>query len=528
MSRKLREAIVSRNRRSCPDRDPDRKPCPDKDCDRNGNVSRIKANVDFAVPNKCGDIYLLGGSNISTVGRDHTVFINSINTQLYDYVVAQDGTSTYYTLKEAVAQVIADGVTQANILVKSGEYELPNLENTVAINFIASSMGGNPSVTLHGYTRSHGNKSWYGFRFRGIATGGPDGQNTYLVSDDQSSTLYSEYFNNCIFTENFRIEVTGELIIFDNCLFDYNNINRDRLIIVNAGRGYIQAFNCSFVIERFGQAPPSVTTFMSMGANTQNTMTLAKDCNMTLEVQGPTPYYVFNVEGSQNIHIDNFVIAVRNSNCQKIVMIGHPTAANNIRLKFLNSTVTVESGSDTAIVNVLSNLWSMQPLNGIVENITITNCNFFRVRLLYYDDTSYELSNYIEVSGCNVSSWAHTTVDLTVRVQLGHRFQLTIKNSPIQSNYLGNSAFLIDSNVIADPPVNLQSVVLIMQALTISYMNELSGIYPVGSPATIIPWGRAILAGSVFIGYADVRALGFAPTFLNVGAGDMAVLPSAL
>lgn len=473
-------------------------------------IRRLLGNEGVArARGSCHDVSVIGVNGIYTSGQGSVLTISANGLSIFDYIVAEDGTGQFLTLGDAVAQIIADDANGVNVLVKPGHYELPDLENSRHINFISASFTTEPTAVLHGETNSHGNKNWVGFIFQGSREDVSDGAEFYHINNLASNELLVDYFFNCVFMRNFRLETTNDILVFDNCFFNYDDIIRDRLIIVHPGTGKIECFNCSFNVSRYGStAAANATNFISMEGNTQNTSTIFLDCNVVMVVQGPTAYRFANVFGSQTVNIQNFNVRIRQSNSGDIVMFGHESYAPDINLVITGGNFSVEAGSETAVVTFLSNLWSPPAINGVYRSISISSCIFSGMRLLYYDPTTQNRVQYLKVSNCTLSSGTESAININMAA--GSVFNLELVLSDFHSFALHKPFMLVGGT---GGTVNLTAVLIHLK-----YAFPTVGCPPcngVGDPPPIQWWGETNDTVAVHIRYNDVVTDGFTTQFVR-------------
>ena len=257
-------------------------------------------------------------------------------------------TQVYVSLKDAMRAAIAeyDSDRIPTILMRPGEYELPSeMKTKKKINFVASSFGANQTPVVHGCAESGGNKGWYGVKFVGS-------KSEYTVNNQHSCKDTMDLFCKCEFTDNFKLSVMNDTAMVVYSKFNYDGLDRDRVLEIYPGKGQFIFCNNKVYICRTGSS--CARSFFHAGGDSLEDDTLFKSNVVEADIGGTSTFTLFHLTGPQIIHSEENHIHFNRAD-PKTYIFGSPVKQNNITL-FCHASVFIgpNSGDNVAI---LANIW---------------------------------------------------------------------------------------------------------------------------------------------------------------------------
>nr|QBK90981.1 MAG: collagen triple helix repeat protein [Pithovirus LCPAC201] len=296
------------------------------------------------------------------------------HTSTFVLTVSAEGGCDFTKLCDALeAAAVVSGTTAVTIFVLPGKYELCDMKNDREINVVAKGTSLN-GVKVSGNGISGGNKTWLGITFAGD-------ESSYTLESSSGHKLKSDTFCKCIFTENFRLVVKNHRMLFRNCFFNYDQLTREKVIIVSGGTGLISVCDSKFFICRLGGLT-DVNTFLCFNADTTIEASEILNCHFRIIIDGSDDFYVFNIKNTQLI-VFCFVSFHWIKACpEHCVLFGTDTiediSVKGVRLivKGCKSIYIRVSGDNGPII--VANLWT----NTKEECLTFVGCFFQAAKLV--------------------------------------------------------------------------------------------------------------------------------------------------
>jgi hypothetical protein len=343
-------------------------------CDSGGTAG--PTDGEFGIHGECG---------IYTRCEDGGMVIGvSASASLSPYIVDSTGdpncvyTSLCDALNDAANDMSSEVIT---IFVTPGEYILCDMLNTKRINIISLGPGPN-TVKVSGVGTSYGNKFWNGITFVGD-------ESTYNLQNLGTHDPIVDSFCKCEFTENFQLRTSHDILRFRACFFNYSQLTRNYVMILDGGTGIFDLCNCKFFVCRNGNIRNGnivIDTFMFLNSSTDTTITNIYRCDWIVIIDGTDEFYLI-----QNCNLQLIVISTNTFNINKAVpaktvLMGckgmddsNPTPNYNARVQFFNCKVYGPAGSR---VIMLADLWTCDP--DMLKHIELVDCELQMAQLANY------------------------------------------------------------------------------------------------------------------------------------------------
>lgn len=292
------------------------------------------------------------------------------------YLVDSNGNAPYTTLHDAMCAALSDckgSSRPPTVMLRPGTYELTEIfQSRRPVNIVGTSFNADQSPVVKGCTESGGNKSWNGVRFKGS-------ESHYVINNRRACNIATDMFCKCEFTDNFKVTAYNDRAVFDSCHFNYDSLDRDRVLEVADGKGHMEFYKSRFDFCRTGSS--CAKSFIFLGSNSCDTKTLFH-CNVFHgSVDGKDTFSMIRVWGNQPVHFLFGYVNVSTSQ-PKTYVFGAPKKTNNVTLCVKSSAFFgAEHCSNVAVV---ANLWPKLKSNEPM----VFDCNKIHLmRAMWYGDT---------------------------------------------------------------------------------------------------------------------------------------------
>ncbi len=293
----------------------------------------VTCDVGGSISSDNGEIILSGECGIFTECREPNEVIFSITPQfrIYDFIVDQAGdpNCVFISLCDALAAAAdAPGDGPVNIAIAPGCYTLCDMLNERIINII--SLGPAPkTVKVGGNGISWGNKTWVGITFVGEEC-------SYVLNDEGTHEPTVDLFKMCEFTDNFQIHTKHDILRFRGCFFNYNQLTRQSVMIVEGATGIFDICNCKFFVCRLGNV--EVDTFMLFNSSTDATISKLFDCHWDVIIDGTNTFFLIQNKNLQLVVFNNNTWNWIRAVPAKTVLIGDAgTIVDDVRVPNINA-----------------------------------------------------------------------------------------------------------------------------------------------------------------------------------------------
>ena len=334
-----------------------------------------------------------GGSGLG--GTDHSDPSTSWGSHEYavtKYVVDSNecNEAPYRTLHDAMVDALSESKNSCQaptILLRPGEYELTDVfESRQKVNIVGTSFGSQQSPVVRGCTESGGNKGWYGVKFMGS-------ESHYVVNNRKScdKDISHDLFSGCQFTDNFKVTAFNDIAKFTNCYFNYDSLDRDKVLEVADGNGAMEFHKSEFNFCRSGSS--CATSMIFLGSNTCTTNSLFHTNVFRGSVEGQTTFSMIRPHGNQPIHFMFGYINISKAQ-PKTYLFGAHNKTCNISLSIKSSQFHGPECCNN--VALAANLWPQLKSHDPI----IFDCNKLQnMRAMWYGDTDCngrpeEIPNY--------------------------------------------------------------------------------------------------------------------------------------
>ncbi len=292
------------------------------------------------------------------------------------YLVDSSGNAPYTTLHDAMCAALRDckgSSRPPTVMLRPGTYLLTEVfRSRRPVNIVGTSFGSEQSPVVKGCTQSGGNKGWYGVRFMGS-------KSHYIVNNRKSCDIATDTFCKCEFTDNFKVTAFNDRATFESCHFNYNSLDRDRVLEVADGNGHMEFSKSRFDFCRTGSS--CAKSFIFLGSNSCDTKTLFQCNTFQGSVEGKDTFSMIRVWGNQPVHFLFGYVNVTKSQ-GKTYVFGAPKKTNNVTLCVKSSAFFgAEHCNNIAVVgNLWPKLKSDEPM--------VFHCNKIHLmRSMWYGDT---------------------------------------------------------------------------------------------------------------------------------------------
>lgn len=292
------------------------------------------------------------------------------------YLVDSSGNAPYRTLHDAMCAALRDckgSSRPPTVMLRPGTYYLTDVFNSRRpVNIVGTSFNSEQSPVVKGCTESGGSKSWNGVRFKGS-------KSHYIVNNRKSCDIATDMFCKCQFTDNFKLTTYNDRAVFDSCHFNYDSLDRDRVLEVADGNGHMEFHKSKFDFCRTGSS--CAKSFIFLGSNSCDTKTLF-NCNVFQgSVEGKDTFSMIRPWGNQPIHFMFGYVNVTKAQ-GKTYVFGAPTKTIGITLCVKSSAFFgAEHCSNIAVTgNIWPKLVSNEPMIFHANKIHL-------MRSMWYGDT---------------------------------------------------------------------------------------------------------------------------------------------
>lgn len=274
------------------------------------------------------------------------------------YVVDSNGGAPYCTLHDAMVDALNDckgSSRPPTILLRPGTYSLTEaFRSRRPVNVVGTSFNAFESPVVKGCANSGGNKNWNGVRFKGA-------DSEYIINNRRSCEQGTDTFEKCQFTDNFKITTMNDRGVFTNCDFNYNGLDRDRVLETRQGSGIFEVLKSRIEICRTGSS--CAHSFYHHGSNTCVRRSVVMCNKITLDVTGKDTFCLFRMRGMQPLDFLTNHVEVTQSQA-KTYLFGSPTIQKNIELSVKGSQfIGSEHCNSTSVsANIFPRLQSGHPL----------------------------------------------------------------------------------------------------------------------------------------------------------------------
>ncbi len=224
-------------------------------------------------------------------------------------------------------------------------------------------------------------------------------------------------FCKCVIDDNFGFEVTNDRLIFDDCAFNYTQLQTDAILKVMPGIGSFDFFDCRFLICRLGNS--NANRLILFNANTGSTDSFIQNCRFESIIDGSNDFIMIDIAAQQFIKITDTCFIFKQVTPDTVI-VGHATPVTNIRL-YINKIDVIGIGK----LIFMQNLWSGSIADGIA--ILFGNCIINDALLLKYTDAppvTFETSIIMKNIGQN--NVLHNKPSVAVILDQNSVFQLIV------------------------------------------------------------------------------------------------------
>ena len=291
------------------------------------------------------------------------------------YLVDSNGNAPYTTLHDAMCAALRDCNTSRppTVMLRPGTYYLTDVfKSRKPVNIVGTSFGASQSPVVKGCTESGGNKSWNGVRFKGS-------ESHYVVNNRKSCDIATDTFCKCEFTDNFKITAFNDRAVFESCHFNYDSLDRDRVLEVADGNGHMEFHKSKFDFCRTGSS--CAKSFIFLGSNSCDNKTLFNCNTFQGSVEGKDTFTMVRIWGNQPVHFLFGYVNVTKSQ-GKTYVFGAPHKTTNVTLCVKSSAFYgAEHCSNIAVAaNIWPKLKSNEPMIFHANKIHL-------MRAMWYGDT---------------------------------------------------------------------------------------------------------------------------------------------